>query len=878
MAKNTVFNKVSYTSRTYDTILSDLIGAIPSLTDKWKNYAEDDPGIVLLKLAAFTGDMLSYNMDFQVGETFPQSATQRKNAAKIYDLIGYKMHWYRSASCLATFQFNRPEEIDINTPITVTFPQYTSILTPTGLSYVMLGDDVYRTLVLPSQSDSVTTQVRLLQGYAKQIEHIFPSTIPDNGRIYFPETNVDEDNGSNKIYPHMSLKVYSTSTDKEVGSTVWYKVDNLLTQSDDGWYYEFDVDENDQPYIQLVANFRDILQDDSVYLNLTYVLSEGTDGAVSDDVGFRINLTNLYTTVNLQPIDVLPYLSISSNTQSDAGHDPETCIEAVYNGFREALTLNTAVTLSDFATYAVMVDGIRACRAIDRYTSGTIADKIVTGSMSNISGNYWKAQASIVNYYITPGSVILDVYNATGATDTPTKVLSLYDKDSDGLLYSTSDDSYSGTTINYTNGQFSVVGSSWAYVTYELTYTPMYAPYTVALQLVMNDYHYLPTYDRSVLSSLIDTRKIACIQYIIELAKTACIPYNIVIHSTEPYSTTDTSIVDYMVNKVNEILEEYYNSNERSFGDLLNYSELTNLITDSDTKIELTDIQYPLRNLQIDDDKFPRLGQTAINVEGDPDLLWLQDNIFSIQDDTSYQNIRKALLGWSEDVSVVDKKVNYSQTESSGNYTLTFVLPTDSPITASTSTTVFSETAELTVKVIKGTVTTTYTAVVDSGTNPTTGKFKTGGGSVDANSSINYNTGVIILPIGDTETDTPYILATYTYKTDDISNGTLDYSTFLGDNSSLDNINTKLIMPTRIILDDNGEPAQSGTSYSIEWWCSRDDLVTMEGIALGNLKDSEIIQDTDVTFFFKILKNKASMVFTEPIEVTITQLTESYGE
>ena len=70
-------NKIKYTSKDYQSIFSDLVNAIPALTDKWKNYAEDDPGIVLLKEMAYVGDMLCYNMDYQVNEVFPQTATQR---------------------------------------------------------------------------------------------------------------------------------------------------------------------------------------------------------------------------------------------------------------------------------------------------------------------------------------------------------------------------------------------------------------------------------------------------------------------------------------------------------------------------------------------------------------------------------------------------------------------------------------------------------------------------------------------------------------------------------------------------------------------------------------------------------------------------------
>ena len=88
---------LNYTSKDYNSIYKDLITAIPSLTDLWTNTEDGDPGIVLVKLMSILGDMLSYNMDKQALEYYISTATQRKNAANIYKLIGYKMHWYVSA-------------------------------------------------------------------------------------------------------------------------------------------------------------------------------------------------------------------------------------------------------------------------------------------------------------------------------------------------------------------------------------------------------------------------------------------------------------------------------------------------------------------------------------------------------------------------------------------------------------------------------------------------------------------------------------------------------------------------------------------------------------------------------------------------------------
>lgn len=89
---------LKYTSKDYNSIKTDLINAIPGITDLWTNTEDGDPGIVLVKLMSALGDMLSYNMDKQALEYYSSTVTQRKNASRLFSLIGYKMHWYQTAT------------------------------------------------------------------------------------------------------------------------------------------------------------------------------------------------------------------------------------------------------------------------------------------------------------------------------------------------------------------------------------------------------------------------------------------------------------------------------------------------------------------------------------------------------------------------------------------------------------------------------------------------------------------------------------------------------------------------------------------------------------------------------------------------------------
>jgi hypothetical protein len=89
---------LKYTSRDYNSIYTDLVEAIPTITDLWTNKEDGDPGIVLVKLMSALGDMLSYYSDKQALEYYASTVTQRKNASKLFNLIGYHMHWYKSAT------------------------------------------------------------------------------------------------------------------------------------------------------------------------------------------------------------------------------------------------------------------------------------------------------------------------------------------------------------------------------------------------------------------------------------------------------------------------------------------------------------------------------------------------------------------------------------------------------------------------------------------------------------------------------------------------------------------------------------------------------------------------------------------------------------
>lgn len=94
---------ISYTARDYDTLVNAFFDLVPKLTDIWKPEADSDPGVVLGKYLASIADILGVNLDVLANEMYAPTVSQRKNAEKLFGLIGYELGFYTAARTEVTF-------------------------------------------------------------------------------------------------------------------------------------------------------------------------------------------------------------------------------------------------------------------------------------------------------------------------------------------------------------------------------------------------------------------------------------------------------------------------------------------------------------------------------------------------------------------------------------------------------------------------------------------------------------------------------------------------------------------------------------------------------------------------------------------------------
>ena len=462
---------LKYTSKDYNSIKADLISAIPAITDLWTNTEDGDPGIVLVKLMSALGDMLSYNLDKQALEYYSSTVTQRKNAAKLFNLIGYKMHWYQSATnriavtntivtpysyqavndytaykALANLTHRTPEQEEqmeqlreayISKADQYVVPAYPQELYPTyykiipgsdppayGLDYdLMLGDEhspliadyavwktkntlsIYTYICSPqktlivrngNRSDTVylieptiasnadssndylgstddiepgqTHEFNVIQGSLNSIS--FSPIRMRNNRYYLPEAPVDE--------VHMWLSWKGTNNNSYVNAESFIeKTDNLLTVTDGEIYFEFGVDDFDNPYIELPSYWVDKLGD-SVEFTIYYIRSSGVYGNITKDFLNTIEGIHRGSYTITHPANTAPYINSNGEVIALPGQHPQTAHQAYIESLNYVTTFNTLVTIYDFERFVKRQPGFANAYAVDGQRANDLNTALTT--------------------------------------------------------------------------------------------------------------------------------------------------------------------------------------------------------------------------------------------------------------------------------------------------------------------------------------------------------------------------------------------------------------------------------------------------------------------------------------------------------------------
>lgn len=324
----------SYTNKDFESVYNELLTLAKNISYKYDPTAsnESDPFIVLLKLLAFATDKINYNVDKNILERFMPSATQESSMSDLTSRLGYNMHYYKSATTSAYFEYSGEITNDLGIVI---LARQGIIKNDTGhIQYINLDQ------ITIDKDTKQSNEVPLIQGELKLFtvlgnDKIQLENLDENRRLYFPESQVAE----NGVF----IEGGSFTQESNVNETLWNKVDNLNTQRYNYPCYIFRFDSRKNlPYIEFPEWISNIIGEG---LTISYLITAGINGNVTA----RSLSTLMY---NFNDTDIITDDIIVRNSNGALnGANPETIDEA-YQGFKKTIgTFDTLVSCRDYANF-----------------------------------------------------------------------------------------------------------------------------------------------------------------------------------------------------------------------------------------------------------------------------------------------------------------------------------------------------------------------------------------------------------------------------------------------------------------------------------------------------------------------------------------------
>lgn len=376
---------VNYTSRDYQSLLQDFIDAVPKLTELWKPEAEADPGMVIGKYIASVAEVLGINVDLLANEIFAPSVSQRKNAEKIFSLIGYELGWYVAARTEITFTnvSSVPVTIDFgfNGSNFATVNAYTDITNASRvITYNILPlTNTYGATDTRSRRDIVggdvdvfadTDEVQLAAG-----ESVTRVGIEGEIRSYTVSVQQVKDNNYIIKLPSQHIdttaiwiKAKTSLNADSFLTTQWVQCSNPAEFITPEPRFAVTYDSYSNAQVQ-ISNYLNQLEDySSNYLTVYWIDCSGVIGCVGENVLSNFlpakqtgteNVADSLTISNLSNTVELPHTNVVT------GASPETAKEAYFSSRNYINTWDSLVTLPDYQRFLSREPGVDCAYVMD---------------------------------------------------------------------------------------------------------------------------------------------------------------------------------------------------------------------------------------------------------------------------------------------------------------------------------------------------------------------------------------------------------------------------------------------------------------------------------------------------------------------------------
>lgn len=630
MAMNNDYSRgmIRYTSRDYNSIMDEFWSIVPTLTELWKPEADADPGVVLGKFLASAADMLGVNLDWLANEIFAPSVSQRKNAEKLFGLIGYELGWYTAARTEVTITNNSGEALTIdfgfNGSNFSTLNAYTDITNQSRvITYNILPlTNKYGSLETRSRREVIASDVDVFADTDKVSLEAGQSVtrVAIEGELRSYTVSVAQVKANNYIInlpsQHIDttavwMKAKSNLADGDFLQTQWLQCANTAEFITPEPRFAVTYDNYSNAQIQ-VSNYLNQLEDyESNYLVIYWIDCSGVIGCVGEDVLTNLLLAKPDQNISSEGGDVT--ISNLSNTielphtHTITGKSPETAKEAYRNSRNYINTWDSLVTLPDFNRFLNREPGVDCGVVIDCQKALDINLSIYYDE--NLTDSQ-KSKMYITHYDFPAGEPIYDWGTVLGLGFDPSDP-NKFVFDSNFKRYTAMCFAIHNDFLNSSYGQGKTAKAQISNTTNFIRYKP---PQQFITDIIRD---YTPLQAMSVE---------------LKFGYARIFPFYVVgqIYTKKPVSKDVGSTI---LGKVREALRLYFSPANRSFGVKPTVMEIVNVVQNADDRIVYFDAGSPTnpiinwRNCDpeyfnyISFAKFEDLGDTSTNIRIAPECV-----------------------------------------------------------------------------------------------------------------------------------------------------------------------------------------------------------------------------------------------------------------
>ena len=326
--KPVVFN-LNYTNQDFWSMKNRLVSFIQqNFGNKFSDFVESDIAIMLIENWAFIADTLSFKMDQIANEIFIDTVTEKENAFRLANLVGFHPQPPIASRALFSASIQNPLTSDLVIPA------------PMDLSVVSAGRSIIYELFPADQNNQPIFDQDIIIPAGNVVN---ASVIGLEGKTFID--NPIGTGASNQTYPTNETPVIFDSVRVSVDGVVWQRVD-YFTDSQPRKEFRVEYDSDYRAYIIFGNNKTGLIPTNGASILITYRKGGGVIGNITS------GSIETQTIINSDALTFPVPITYTNYTRGEYGYEGDTIDDIRDRLPRYIRMQNRLVTGNDYKTFA----------------------------------------------------------------------------------------------------------------------------------------------------------------------------------------------------------------------------------------------------------------------------------------------------------------------------------------------------------------------------------------------------------------------------------------------------------------------------------------------------------------------------------------------